>query len=615
MKTIAFYSYKGGVGRTLAVAHMAYWLGKQGKSVFLLDMDMEAPGLHYKIDKYTQPVSPEKGLVDYIGDYLLEKRPATSLDPYVIPLTPRDVDMPPLWFMPAGNPSDSSYWSQLSQVNWKEFLYGEAKMGSLLFLELKSQIQQQYDPDFLLIDSRTGLTDLTGIGLELLADDAVVLGVNNRENLEGSRLVMERLRKREKPPFKENKTRLHFVLTRIPAPTDDSGIKTEEDLKKKVLETLNAGSGIASGPLVTRVNVIHIDPDQALEERIRFLEEDWDQYPILKDYQDLVAEVTGVGSTSGSFGELHNQWRLEKESGRKQELARKLVTMETSVPEQERARGIIAYWEIKDFPAAILAYTHAIDLRPDYAEAYCNRSLAHHGLQQYDLAVDDSTKAIQLKPDFAEAFYNRGSIYQNLKRYDLALEDFTKAILLKPDFAVAYCNRGIAYYSLQQYGLALDDLTKTIELKPDFAEAYCILGIALHKLHQYDLALEEFNKAIGFKKDYDLAYISRALTYFELGEHNEAMQDAQKVLEINPQDAQAYVILAQIHSLQGNTDAFYANLQKAMELNPSQIHQLDAATRARHENEDRFQTLLKNAPPKDSDKKEDKTSPPSPLGS
>jgi tetratricopeptide (TPR) repeat protein len=103
--------------------------------------------------------------------------------------------------------------------------------------------------------------------------------------------------------------------------------------------------------------------------------------------------------------------------------------------------------------------------------------------------------------------------------------------------------------------------------------------------------------------------------YFRIGEHDKAMQDAQKTLEMNPSDAFAYLLLADIHSSNGNIIAFYTTLQKAVELDPSQIHQLDATTRARHEHEERFQTLLKNAPPKDSDKKKDKPSPPSPLGS
>ena len=44
METIAFYSYKGGVGRSLLVANAARFLGMLGKRVVALDLDFEAPG-------------------------------------------------------------------------------------------------------------------------------------------------------------------------------------------------------------------------------------------------------------------------------------------------------------------------------------------------------------------------------------------------------------------------------------------------------------------------------------------------------------------------------------------------------------------------------------------
>lgn len=47
---VAFYSYKGGVGRTLALANCARVLAAGGKRVLLMDFDLEAPGLqHFEV--------------------------------------------------------------------------------------------------------------------------------------------------------------------------------------------------------------------------------------------------------------------------------------------------------------------------------------------------------------------------------------------------------------------------------------------------------------------------------------------------------------------------------------------------------------------------------------
>lgn len=45
--TIAFYGFRGGSGRTTALAHIAAMLAGDGRSVVAIDLDVEAPGLHH----------------------------------------------------------------------------------------------------------------------------------------------------------------------------------------------------------------------------------------------------------------------------------------------------------------------------------------------------------------------------------------------------------------------------------------------------------------------------------------------------------------------------------------------------------------------------------------
>ena len=59
MKTITFYSYKGGVGRTLALANIAKRLSEFGKKVCLIDFDLEAPGLHHPLSPDSTAIAPE----------------------------------------------------------------------------------------------------------------------------------------------------------------------------------------------------------------------------------------------------------------------------------------------------------------------------------------------------------------------------------------------------------------------------------------------------------------------------------------------------------------------------------------------------------------------------
>src|SRR6267378_2203150 len=58
-RIITFYSYKGGTGRSMALANVAWILASQGNRVLMVDWDLEAPGLH----RYVHPFLKDKGLI------------------------------------------------------------------------------------------------------------------------------------------------------------------------------------------------------------------------------------------------------------------------------------------------------------------------------------------------------------------------------------------------------------------------------------------------------------------------------------------------------------------------------------------------------------------------
>src|ERR1039457_1976434 len=71
METVAFYSYKGGVGRTLLVANTAQFLAMSGRRVVALDLDLEAPGLHQKLGNHVVLSRARSGQLTGAVDELL----------------------------------------------------------------------------------------------------------------------------------------------------------------------------------------------------------------------------------------------------------------------------------------------------------------------------------------------------------------------------------------------------------------------------------------------------------------------------------------------------------------------------------------------------------------
>ena len=74
--------------------------------------------------------------------------------------------------------------------------------------------------------------------------------------------------------------------------------------------------------------------------------------------------------------------------------------------------------------------------------SYNTTGLSKASRGRYIEAIEDYDKAIQLKPDYAEAYYNRGMSNIALEEHDEAIEDFNQVIALNPENANAYTKRG-----------------------------------------------------------------------------------------------------------------------------------------------------------------------------
>ena len=73
-QVITFYSYKGGTGRTMAMANVAWIIASSGKRVLVVDWDLESPGLHKFFEPFLEEskVSATPGVIELINDYANE---------------------------------------------------------------------------------------------------------------------------------------------------------------------------------------------------------------------------------------------------------------------------------------------------------------------------------------------------------------------------------------------------------------------------------------------------------------------------------------------------------------------------------------------------------------
>lgn len=93
----------------------------------------------------------------------------------------------------------------------------------------------------------------------------------------------------------------------------------------------------------------------------------------------------------------------------------------------------------------------------DKAKDYINKGM-------YDQAIVELTKAVQINPNFAEAYCLRGELYRNKSDLGRAIPDYSKAIQINPNYAEVYYYRAVSYYFTQEYDKAWQDVHKAENL-------------------------------------------------------------------------------------------------------------------------------------------------------
>ncbi|MET3993740.1 MinD-like ATPase involved in chromosome partitioning or flagellar assembly [Bradyrhizobium sp. S3.9.2] len=193
-KIITFYSYKGGTGRTMALANVGWILASNGYDVLLIDWDLEAPGLHRFLRPFLfdSELTDTPGLIDFVWDGVrVSMTPAgtgslaapkfPSLDDYAVVLDHDFADGGSLSLIPAGQ-QDENYAQRVNTFNWEDF-YQRFGGGKLMQAE-RDALRKRYD--YILIDSRTGVSDTSGICTVQMPDILVVLFTLNRQSITGA---------------------------------------------------------------------------------------------------------------------------------------------------------------------------------------------------------------------------------------------------------------------------------------------------------------------------------------------------------------------------------------------------------------------------------------------
>ena len=290
MRTITFYSYKGGLGRSLMLAWCARRLAEEGRRVVALDLDLEAPGLHYKLLKDRPVEGPAAdGVVGLLRGFLRG-------DPAPQNLTPWTMEVPTdgagsLRLLSAGSAPSPAYWRDLLLCGSDALFRADDAEGLRFFIWLKEKIESNLRPDYLLIDARTGVTEMGGVALAYLADDVVALTSYAEESRNGLRAVLRAATATAARGSYRSAQRLHAILARIPF--DPARYVNDAVNLKAFLEAET--EDLASVPSVSSVSIVRAEDALHIDESRAFAGA---RLTVHDDYAQVLRRFTDVGSAS-----------------------------------------------------------------------------------------------------------------------------------------------------------------------------------------------------------------------------------------------------------------------------------------------------------------------------
>lgn len=208
---VVFFSIKGGVGRSTAMAATAWSLAQSGKRVLVLDLDLESPGLSSSL--LPSDRRPTFGVTDWLVEDLVNNGDAVLMDMIASSTLSHDGD---IYVVPAHGVNPGEYVSKLGRA-WmpKVAADGQRESWSQRLQRLLNTLEEKLKPDLILIDSRAGIDEVASACVTDLGATLVLLfAIEGEQTWSGYRILFRHWR--TTGVVREIRERLQLVGAVIP---------------------------------------------------------------------------------------------------------------------------------------------------------------------------------------------------------------------------------------------------------------------------------------------------------------------------------------------------------------------------------------------------------------
>jgi MinD-like ATPase involved in chromosome partitioning or flagellar assembly len=287
-----FYSLRGGVGRSTALAYTAYILASQGRKVICVDMDLEAPGITALFGKEKE-IQEEMGLIHLLME--IDQGETPDITKHLLRIS----ESYDLYCLPAGKP-DANYARLLRFID-PESWYREERnpLRELIDHMCKNRF---FTPDVILLDARTGITQLSGPLLFDLSDISVIVFFPHQQAFTGTEVLVKALmaaKTRRKINGQTFSPEIRFLVSPIPSSKAPEVIRRYEhraiEWISDWISPLKNTSSAASVDIL-ETDITHFVPYReviATSDQIMVEEDIWRDYKPVADWIEGFLELPG----------------------------------------------------------------------------------------------------------------------------------------------------------------------------------------------------------------------------------------------------------------------------------------------------------------------------------
>jgi hypothetical protein len=296
IRRMVFYSIKGGVGRSTALAIAAWALAEEGKRVMVLDLDIESPGLSSSL--LPKEKNPSYGITDWLVEDLADNADEVFPDMTAVSEISHNGE---IRIVPAHGKDPGEYISKLGRVWMSKYKHNIREPWHGRLNRLLCNLESQWHPDIVLIDSRAGIDEVAAACVTAIgARDIFLFALDSEQTWSGYGMLFDHWNKNH--VIKDIRQNLQIVGALIPDTGRESYIDSLQNnawnlFTEKLYDPVSAGEVAGEGVFNFDLSV----PDSPHNPILI----SWNRgFAALSDLYGLLGQTAITDQIRGSFGQF-----------------------------------------------------------------------------------------------------------------------------------------------------------------------------------------------------------------------------------------------------------------------------------------------------------------------